>query len=473
MPCSSELSPSLRTSSRSRRLLIPLAPTSNNSLKPSIIVDGLSKRYRRYGSKSLREALADIPRRLRPGRLPNENDRWLWAVHNLSFEAFPGESLGIIGANGAGKTTTLKLLTGITHPTSGTVQLEGRVSSLIELAAGFHPELTGKENTFLYGTILGLRRSEIADRYDEIVDFSGLQRFMDTPVKYFSSGMYARLGFSIAAHTAPEVMLVDEVLAVGDYSFQQRCYDRMYSLQQKGTTTVLVTHNLSAVTEFCSRVIVMDRGEAIYQGPSAEALGAYAKAIRRPVDSGQSASVGEDGIAQKQMTHTAKVVDVRLMDSSGDEVVVVSPGRAIRMAATIEFYEDAPSPVFAFFARSESGQLVYDQTTSYQGITTPSFRQGDRVDIVYDFRMDVVEGIYELGIDLAYADLTRYYDRIESAASVVVEGGDGGKGIADLHCQFRFPNESSDYRSTPVSYATAANAGSQPTLRGEADRGRS
>jgi lipopolysaccharide transport system ATP-binding protein len=413
-------------------------------IKPVITFDHVSKRYRRYGQKNLRQALSDFGRHLLPGsaaRAPE--NQWLWAVRDLHFEIPPGRTVGIIGPNGAGKTTTLKLLSRITQPTTGHIKVSGRISALIELGAGFHPDLTGRENVFLNGTILGMRRQEIVQQFDAIVEFAELARFIDTPVKYYSSGMYARLGFAVAAHTNPDVLLVDEVLAVGDYSFQQRCYSRMRALQEQGTTILLVSHNLTVVGDICSEVIVLNQGQSVFQGPSTQAIAEYANLIRRPITSRSEIQVGQDGIGQRIMTHGAQVADVQLVDQAGRPVKVVASGEWVKLLATIEFHEDAPQPVFACFVRDERGQLIYDQTTVYQGALTPNFVKGQRATVIYELQMNLVEGIYNIGIDLAYQDLRCYYDRLESAISLMVDGGNGGKGIADLRCHFCFPDEKS------------------------------
>ncbi len=208
-------------------------------------------------------------RRLRPPK------RDFWALRDVSFEVQRGESLGIIGANGAGKSTILKLLSSITTPTSGEITINGRLSALIEVGSGFHPELTGRENIFLSGSILGMRRREIAAKLESIVEFAGLSQFLDVPVKRYSSGMYVRLGFSIAAHLEPDILLLDEVLAVGDASFQAKCLDRIKELERAGTTIVFISHDLIAVERVCDRAILMQRGEVVASGPPGEVIRKY------------------------------------------------------------------------------------------------------------------------------------------------------------------------------------------------------
>ena len=191
----------------------------------------------------------------------------------------PGEALGIIGPNGAGKSTTLKVLTRILKPTSGRSLVKGRVGALIEVAAGFHPDLTGRENVLLQGAIMGMKRAEIAERFDEIVEFAGVAEFIDTPVKRYSSGMNARLGFSIAAHLRPDVLIIDEVLSVGDMAFQQKCYRRMEEFVRQGVAIVLVSHNLTAISQLCRRTLMLKSGMAVSQGPTQDVIAEYSRSL--------------------------------------------------------------------------------------------------------------------------------------------------------------------------------------------------
>ena len=232
-------------------------------------------------SKSLARRLL---RTARHARDPSRADRpWdhepdptaFWALKGIDFEVKEGEVLGIIGANGAGKSTLLKVLSRITAPTHGHIELYGRVASLLEVGTGFHPELTGRENVFLNGSILGMTRGEIKAKLDEIVDFAGVEKFIDTPVKRYSSGMRVRLGFAVAAHLEPEILIVDEVLAVGDVAFQRKCLGKMHSVATSGRTVLFVSHNMSMVESLCQKVMVVDSGELVFQGDTEEAIAAY------------------------------------------------------------------------------------------------------------------------------------------------------------------------------------------------------
>src|SRR5580704_496590 len=225
---------------------------------------------------SLRDLLPALTGKMFGGQELNTGDtREFWALHDISFEVKRGEALGIIGRNGAGKSTALKILSRIMKPTKGHMAVNGRLSALLEVTAGFHPDLTGMENIFLHGTILGMKKREIQSKLDQIIAFSGLEEFIDTPVKRYSSGMFARLGFSVAAHVDPEVLVVDEVLSVGDYVFQQRCIDRIREIIRSGATVLFVSHNLKSVAEFCDRCLLLEKGRTVTTGPSDEVISTY------------------------------------------------------------------------------------------------------------------------------------------------------------------------------------------------------
>ena len=254
----------------------------------AIKAEGLGKRYRlRSGTKrpdTLRDALAAGTRNIgeRLGRLArghlsaNGRTEDFWALRDVDFEIRRGEAVGVIGRNGAGKSTLLKILSRITEPTTGRVTLEGRVASLLEVGTGFHPELTGRENIFLNGALIGMRRAEIRNKFDEIVDFAGVERFLDTPVKRYSSGMYVRLAFAVAAHLEPEILIVDEVLAVGDAEFQKKCLGKMEDVAGEGRTILFVSHNIAAVRNLCTSGILLGEGAVVARGEAAEVLTLYA-----------------------------------------------------------------------------------------------------------------------------------------------------------------------------------------------------
>src|SRR5215211_3048793 len=246
----------------------------------AIRVEGLGKQYRiggsRQSNRTFRESILDtIASPIRWLRGERNHQETFWALDNVSFEIKQGEAIGIIGRNGAGKSTLLKVLSRITKPTKGRVDLYGRVASLLEVGTGFHSELSGRDNIYLNGAILGMKHAEIARKFDEIVSFAEVEKFLDTPVRHYSSGMYVRLAFAVAAHLEPEILIVDEVLAVGDTAFQKKCLGKMGEVAKEGRTGLFVSHNMTAVNRLCSRGVLLDAGRVVFDGPAANATAAY------------------------------------------------------------------------------------------------------------------------------------------------------------------------------------------------------
>lgn len=275
----------------------------------AIRVEGLGKRYRlgeRRRYKALRDSLADgvkAPVRAVHARLDGRaaadgagsGRNVFWALSDVSFEVKPGEVVGVIGRNGAGKSTLLKILSRITEPTTGHAEIHGRVGSLLEVGTGFHPELTGRENIYLNGAILGMHKAEVERKFDEIVAFAEVERFIDTPVKHYSSGMYLRLAFAVAAHLEPEILLVDEVLAVGDAVFQQKCLGKMGEVAEQGRTVLFVSHNMGAVRSLCTRGVTLHRGRVLTAGPITQAVEAYHGLVLDSVGEGRRGGAASDG----------------------------------------------------------------------------------------------------------------------------------------------------------------------------------
>lgn len=285
---------------------------------PAIRVHALGKRYRLGAAEepyqTLRDALAraaSAPLRRLRGKSSGDLSQ-LWAIRDLSFEIGQGESIGVIGRNGAGKSTLLKILSKITQPTEGFAEIRGRVGSLLEVGTGFHPELTGRENIFLNGAILGMKRREIRDTFDEIVAFAEVERFLDTPVKHYSSGMYMRLAFAVAAHLQPETLLIDEVLAVGDAAFQKKCLGKVSDVARSGRTVLFVSHNMAAIRNTCSRVIWLDQGRVRADGPASEVVREYlqigSSTVERRTWDDPATAPGNDAV---------RLSSVRILPSSG------------------------------------------------------------------------------------------------------------------------------------------------------------
>jgi len=342
----------------------------------AICVEDLAKRYcigqyERY--RVLRDVLADVlsaPFRAaaavfnsREGNGYCCSDDYVWALKGVSFEIKRGEVVGIIGPNGAGKTTLLKILSRITEPTRGWAEIYGRVGSLLEVGTGFHPELTGRENIYLNGAILGMKRVEIDRKFDEIVEFSGVGRFIDTPVKRYSSGMYVRLAFAVAAHLEPEILLVDEVLAVGDMAFQRKCLGKMRQVSQEGRTVIFVSHNLSAIWSLCPKTIWLDMGKIVEFGESDEVIAAYRRYMFR----------SSEGISNREVLKRGddplSVTKFWLEDLQGNRRDSVPSGSPVRMV--LEYVSD-PSvggrDVYVGIAIfNERGQRLFSLSNRFTG----------------------------------------------------------------------------------------------------------
>jgi lipopolysaccharide transport system ATP-binding protein len=310
-------------------------------MTPAIATERLSKRYRigelQAGYGTLRESLVRTARRVGGGRHGHHHEE-IWALRDVSFDVAEGQVVGVIGRNGAGKSTLLKLLTRITTPTEGRAEIRGRVGSLLEVGTGFHPELTGRENVFLNGSVLGMKRREIASKLDQIVEFAGVERFMDTPVKRYSSGMYVRLAFAVAAHLEPEILLVDEVLAVGDAEFQRRCLGRMKDFGMSGRTVLFVSHNMPAVARLCERTLHLDGGQIVGDGPSPEVVASYLQAGAgggSSIEWSDANPPGGDGVAKLRNVRvvqdgvTVDTVDVRRPVGIEIGFRVVEPGQPL------------------------------------------------------------------------------------------------------------------------------------------------
>jgi lipopolysaccharide transport system ATP-binding protein len=308
----------------------------------AVRTQGVGKRYKlgqlQAGYSLLTETIGE---RLR-GRRPEKREDF-WALRDIGFEVARGESFGIIGHNGAGKSTLLKILARVTPPTTGEVRLRGRVGALLEVGTGFHAELTGRENIFLNGAILGMRRNEIAARFDEIVEFAEVERFIDTPVKRYSSGMYLRLAFAVAAHLEPEVLIIDEVLSVGDLSFQEKCLGRMEQVAGEGRTVLFVSHNLTAVQKLCERSMLLSRGRKVIEGPTSDVIAEYVAGVRSDAATPLSDRADREGTGRfrfeslsfegpdgpTDMPVTGEDVDIVLRYASPDGRTVRNAGFAV------------------------------------------------------------------------------------------------------------------------------------------------
>jgi len=304
-------------------------------MKPIIKVEGLGKQYR-VGTRSpqfatLRDSISAAVRKPLAALRANGDTEVFWALRDVDFEVEPGEVVGVIGRNGAGKSTLLKLLSRITEPTTGRAELYGRVASLLEVGTGFHPELTGRENVFLNGAILGMRKAEIERKFDEIIAFAEIEKFIDTPVKRYSSGMYVRLAFAVAAHLEPEILIIDEVLAVGDMQFQKRCLGKMNEVAKSGRTVLFVSHNMRAVAQLCGHCIWIDSGQLMSRGLANEVVVEYLSSVQPET---------MDGLITEEMhEHEAPELSFRrveLLDENAHSTAVSYFGDPLRFRVEFE-----------------------------------------------------------------------------------------------------------------------------------------
>ena len=350
----------------------------------------------------------------------------VWALRDVSASIAPGEAVGLIGRNGSGKTTLLRLVAGIIKPTSGTVKVEGRVGSLLELGAGFHPEFTGRENVYLNGAILGLKREAIRRHMDEIVAFAELERFIDVPVRTYSSGMYMRLGFAIAAHLDVDVLLLDEVFAVGDEEFQRKCFGKIFEFKQRGGTIVFVSHDAAAVDRLCGRAVLLRNGELAFDGPTREAITQYHRLLAEERDPDErGAGLSEYG------TGDARILECRLVGPGDEERRQFSPGERLTAHVRIETADDVPPPRLSWELRDEAGLVLAAGSTDTAEIGWSSGAREQR------FRFDVEslplgDGRFRLRLELAEADGGRLYHWLDDAAKFVVYPSDGVTGLVRI-----------------------------------------
>jgi ABC-2 type transport system ATP-binding protein/lipopolysaccharide transport system ATP-binding protein len=381
-----------------------------------IELDGVGKCYRlgeHHGRGSdLRETLTGFARRIRH-RSPTDR-RDLWSLRNITLSVEEGQAIGIIGRNGAGKSTLLKIINGITTPTEGRSRTRGRIGSLLEVGTGFHGELTGTENTYLNGAILGMSRREVAAKLDAIVDFAGLEQFMDTPVKRYSSGMYLRLGFAIAAHMEADILLVDEVLAVGDVEFQRKCLGKMSEVEGSGRTVVFVSHNLDAMARLCATTVWLDAGQIRAVGPTEHLITEY---IRR------TAAESPDVAYQRDTSKPAHIASIALRDADGRLAATVTT----RAPSTldIEVRVDQPLPGLDVGCRlsNTSGAVLLDELMSDRPST--SIAEIGRYRVRCTIPPVLPPGAYSLGVVLG-----THYDLIDSREDAVafsVDGDDLGR----------------------------------------------
>jgi lipopolysaccharide transport system ATP-binding protein len=391
-------------------------------MRPIIKVENLSKQYRIGARQESYPTLRDSISRafcapLARFRRNEDSNNKIWALKDIDFEVAPGEVVGVIGRNGAGKSTLLKILCRITEPTTGQASIYGRVGSLLEVGTGFHPELSGRENVYLNGAILGMKRNEMGRRFDEIVSFAEMERFIDTPVKHYSSGMYMRLAFAVAAHLEPEVLLVDEVLAVGDSGFQSKCLGKMRDVGQQGRTVLFVSHNMGAVLNLCERVIVITNGQIQYAGPTYEGVNLYYRF-------GSTQCEGEVDLSNhpsRQPGALPLLKAIRLLDGSGAPKGRFMAGEKMMIEFTFDPVAPLAKPQFGVGVEDSQGSRVFAVATYLANSQLPPLGEPCKI-ICHIDELILAPGRYTLSLSAGDND-NNLMDQLSCAVSFDVDQG--------------------------------------------------
>jgi ABC-type polysaccharide/polyol phosphate transport system ATPase subunit len=398
-----------------------------------ITLEGVGKRYTKYeDTPTLAYGLLHSWGRSRRSQL--------WALRETDLAVQPGESVGVIGKNGSGKSTLLQMLCGVTRPTTGQVRVGGRIAPLISVGVGFHPELTGRENVFVNGTILGLTRAQVAARLDAIVAFSEIESFIDTPVKFYSSGMFVRLGFSVAAHVEPDVLLIDEVLAVGDLGFQLKCYRHMEKLRGDGTTIIIVSHNMPALEQYCQRGVVLERGHKVFDGPISDAVNSYYATF-------DAEAVGERAIGEGTIPFQPGVLNVSsasLVDQAGIPTTRFEAGETAILRVQVEAWKPINSPFMWVDLISEAGVSVYSEHNLFSPY--PQLDAGTPTAYLIRIPLHLTSGSYFLRYSVGrgnqrsreFLELADDMAALTMPGTVVlyVKGRNTAQGVADLNATF-------------------------------------
>jgi len=381
---------------------------------------GVGKRYWKLDEPAM------LLRSLLPFRRPHRSE--LWSLRGIDLQVADGEVLGIIGRNGAGKTTLLRLLAGVTRPTEGSVRVRGRVAPLIGVGVGFRPEMSGRENIYVNGMLLGMSKSQIDARFESIVAFSELADFIDTPVKFYSSGMYVRLGFSVAIHTEPQVLLVDEILAVGDLAFQMKCLERMREIKDSGATIVVVSHSMHAIRALCSRAAVISNGALDFVGDVDSAVARHHQVLSEDPRS----VVHHAGGATQAVVGGTTLIDRQLLDEDGAVVTQIQAGMLLRVRVRFRFDIDVDDPVFGFMVLADNGTLAYNVHTPLL-LEHRHFTAGATVEVEARVEVNLGAGSYRL-VNLVASNDGREIHHYDHAGLVFfVEGSDPwASGVADL-----------------------------------------
>ncbi len=354
-----------------------------------------------------------------------------WALRDVNFQIPAGGTVGVIGPNGSGKSSMLGLIAGTITPTQGEVRTHGRISSLLELGAGFHPDLSGRENVFLNAAILGIPREDVQKRFDHIVDFAGLKEFIDMPVKHYSSGMYVRLGFSVAIEMNPDILLVDEVLAVGDMAFQMKCLDRIRQFQKQGKTLLFVSHALETVEEFCDEVFLIHDGKLILQGPPSDVIFSYLKSYMVRIG---MLNVEEHG------TREVEMLDVRFLDPAGQEAASFDTGGAMTVEIRYQAHKRIEKPVFGFNIKTGNGFYVFGSNTQIEKVPI-DFIEGEGIMRLSINPLTLKQGNFFLSLSIHSWDHTVQYHRREDWHPFAVKDVSQTPGVFQLQHKWEHRKE--------------------------------
>ncbi|MGH9456037.1 MAG: ABC transporter ATP-binding protein [Thermoanaerobaculia bacterium] len=362
----------------------------------AIEMRGVSKSYRLFGRRSQFQTLKSA---LLRGNAALSPDASVQALRDVSFAVNRGEAFGVVGRNGSGKSTLLKLISGILKPTEGEIVVDGRVSALIELGAGFHPEISGRENIYINGVMLGLSRREIAERFDRIVEFAGIGRFLDEPVRTYSSGMYVRLGFAVAVHVDPDILLVDEVLAVGDEEFSQKCVAKIQEMKYRGVTLLMVTHQLDLVRNLCDRAVWLEEGEMAALGDPVRVVDDYLQSVSGTVarEEAEEAESEPEEMREEERWGSGELLleRVALTDAQGRELVALGAGTAVRIQLDVAVREPQNDFVFGIGVFHADGTCVYGTNTDIEGFISTRIERNGRIEFVVP-SLDLVAGNYRI-----------------------------------------------------------------------------
>lgn len=391
--------------------------------EPAIVVDKVGKAFRLHasGTRTVKSAMLDLLHRRGTGK------KSFWALRDLSFSVGKGETLGIVGANGAGKSTLLSLLAGTKVPTCGSLHTRGVISSLLELGAGFHPDLTGRENVFLAGAIMGLGRKQMRERFDAIVEFANLADFIDQPVKHYSSGMYVRLGFAVSVEVDPDILLIDEVLAVGDENFQKKCLEKIAEFRRSGKTMLIISHDLGTIQSISDRILFLDQGRMIGIGDPHETIGGYRSLSRSRQTQGHEREWG---------TGEARIEEVVFENAAGERTDTFSYGDSVRCRIRYQTAKRIESPVFGFSLSQADTRLVFGSNSQVEGFGIDAI-EGEG-ELLLDLReLPVAAGNYLFSFSLHSSDHRENYHRLDYAYSITVLSESRFEGVCRIPCRWK------------------------------------